>query len=962
MRSPTPLSLTFQLATTCLVWLCIAANCVAAEIPDFAPIQAILRETCIDCHNPGMQEGALNLLQFSSPQEAMRQRATWKRLFDVVEAEQMPLTNSGYALEVGQRKQLLDFAAIILSQPDPALGAVNPGKPILRRLTRLEYNNTVRDLFGLQADIFIFPERLPVGDKRYFYQASSELGHVLETTMREYGQKVDVLLPHSGLPGDNRAEYGFANRGDALNFSPLLFEKYLELGSALARSERLFRESRPLQELLGIRPPPAPHAIPQTNSASESVPSNAQFADPQRIGGKAQENDVGLSVFIESLENAIELGIGGVFDIPASLNNQTIAGKGGLIKTNAGSRMLTINPNVDLWLAAFSTANETSGEHLLTNRVKGEKQFELTFGFAEDDKPNIEQLAVCALARKNQSGQVSLTAILSDGQRMTRTADISEQSGNIFFSWVAPPRTSIKRLAVDGSKFSGDYVLLDDFGFIFSGGLSASSNRELPNKQESNRVPPIVAKIVQERSANLPAVEAATVKTLPVRIEQFLTRAYRRPVTPDELADSLRLVEASAVPSEIDASLASSSESIAIKALVQSVLSSPEFLFIAEPVTTAAEKVRRLTDFELANRLSYFLWASMPDEQMLDLAARQQLSQPEILHHQVQRMLQDRPRVRELSESFAAQWLRLDQLYSSKPDRELFKAFYSGPQGKSTLHGPMMTEALLLFETVQVENRSILDLLDPDFTWLNSQLAKLYGLEPDLQSACQQASQKGWLPKEFDPNSQPKVWVRTPLTDRNRGGVLTMAGPLMLTSLPQRTSPVKRGAWLLETIFNRPPSEPKVAFVLEESKDELADLQSSPSIRQRFEKHRSDPNCFSCHSRIDPPGFSLEVFDAIGAFRTRDGSQPVDASGTWNGLSFTDPRGFKDAARIKQQEFIRGFVEHLLSYALGRRIEYYDMPAVDEIVAQSAAQDYRFESIVQSIVASYPFQNVTNVP
>ena len=191
---------------------------------------------------------------------------------------------------------------------------------------------------------------------------------------------------------------------------------------------------------------------------------------------------------------------------------------------------------------------------------------------------------------------------------------------------------------------------------------------------------------------------------------------------------------------------------------------------------------------------------------------------------------------------------------------------------------------------------------------------------------------------------------------------MTMAGPLTLTSLPFRTSPIKRGAWLLETVFNRPPSEPKVAFVLEEATEEQSSDAESRTVRQRFEKHRSDPNCYSCHSRIDPPGFSLEVFDAMGALRTHDGKQPVDASGTWNDHEFTTPGGFKDAIRVREQELVRGFVEHMLSYALGRKLEYFDMQTVDQIVSESAAHGYRMSAIIEGIVLSYPFQHVRNQP
>lgn len=191
---------------------------------------------------------------------------------------------------------------------------------------------------------------------------------------------------------------------------------------------------------------------------------------------------------------------------------------------------------------------------------------------------------------------------------------------------------------------------------------------------------------------------------------------------------------------------------------------------------------------------------------------------------------------------------------------------------------------------------------------------------------------------------------------------MTMAGPLTLTSLPFRTSPIKRGAWLLETVFNRPPAEPKVAFVLDDKPVSEDSDVSTLSIRQRFEQHRTDPNCNSCHSRIDPPGFSLESFDAIGAWRSHEGTQPIDASGQWNGQDFDGPAGFKKALRIRDSEFVRGLTEHLLSYALGRQLEHYDMPAVDQIVQQAAQHDYRISSLIEGIVTSYPFQHVRNVP
>lgn len=925
--------------------LTLIPQTLQAQTTDFSRVAGILSEQCIDCHNADTQEGTVDLSRFGSLDDVDQDRSLWKLLFDVVEAKQMPLQHSGYELDDEQRHDLLSFTRQALSRPDPALKAIDPGKPILRRLTRLEYNNTVRDLFGLDYDIFMFPERLPIADKGYFQRGTvvptvkdsnqvgdqrATLGTVIQTSMREYGQKYDVLLPQLGLPGDNRAEHGYANRGDALNFSPLLFEKYLEMAAAIASSERLQADSRVFQDLLGVEPS-TPN---QVAKPSDAVALSDKFAAKDRIGKEASLNDTWHDSFVSELTDAFERGSGGTFDVPSEMTNQTIAGKGGLLKLRMQDQVLIINPSVDLWLAAFATADETSGDHLLTNRNKNEKVFELTFQGEGEFDPQVQHLGVCVLARRNQSGTVRLSAVLSGGQRITRQADISDESGNVFFSWVAPPGKSIGKLAVDGSDFSGDYVLLDDFGFICAnrGTVGPTVKIETPKQNHGG----------DHRA------------TLMARIDGFLNRAYRRPATDIELQTSVQFVETQIASGQ--------TEKLALQRMVQAVLSSPEFLFLSEPIIQSQDHVRKLDPYELANRMSYFLWSSMPDEALLSVAKSGSIKDPEVLKFQVRRMLAERSHSREVSESFAVQWLRLDQLFSSKPDRKLFKKFYSGPQGKSTLHAPMMTEALLLFETVLAEDRSILDLYDPDFTWLNGQLANLYGLQEPFRKAKEVATKHGKLPDPLPEKGAGAYWLRTQLPDRTRGGVMTMAGPLMLTSLPFRTSPIKRGAWLLETVFNRPPSEPKVAFVLEEAASEDNNAPQTQTVRQLFEKHRSDPNCYSCHSRIDPPGFSLEVFDAMGSLRTHDGEQPVDASGTWNNRDFASPAEFKDAIRDGEQELVRGFVEHLLSYALGRKLQHFDISAVDQIVADTSHDGYRMSAIFEAIVLSYPFQHVRNQP
>jgi hypothetical protein len=910
---------------------------VVAEESDFASVSTIITQVCLDCHNATTQEGAVDLERFRSLADVDQNRSLWKTVFDVVESRQMPLAKSGYTLTDGERDQLLGFIRRVLATPTKTLGCVDPGKPILRRLTRLEYNNTVRDLMGLEIDIFMFPERLPISEKGYFTHADQQMGAVLQTSMREYGQKYDVLLPQLGLPGDNRAEYGFSNRGDALNLSPLLFEKYMEMAAAIAFSERLQRESPVLRSLLGLEETSVIKAATISTESDNLVSLSGQFANRNRLGQQSDAAAEQYSSFVQQLTSAYEHGSGGTFDVPSTLNNRTIASKGDLLKLRLGAEILTINPNIDIWLAAFSTVQETSGEHLLTNRNKGEKRFELTFG-SQGGGLEIIQLGVCALARRNQQGTVRLSVVFSNGKAIEHSEEISEARGNLFFSWTAPKGDRIVKLVVDGTDYSGDYVLLDDLGFIV---------RDAPRQSQA-------ASLSQKADLpSQPTLSPPSTAAMPERVLNFLTRAYRRPITSEELKAALTFIA--------DMQAKGDTEAISLKRWLQSILVSPDFLFRSEPVHEDGSAVRPVEPFELANRLSYFLWASMPDDILLQAAKDKELSDTERLKSQVRRMLRKRSHSRELSESFAVQWLRLDQLFSSQPDRKLFDNFYSGPQGKTTLHGEMMTEPLLLFETVLVEDRSIVELYATDHTWLNPQLANWYGLQESFGEALAAAQRSGATSAELPQKNMNRHWVWTRLPNSTRGGVMTMAGPLTLTSLPFRTSPIKRGAWLLESIFNRPPNEPKVAFVLDEIADRAGTKPSeSMTVRQKFELHRNQPNCNSCHSRIDPPGFALEVFNAVGSERALEGTHVVDATGTWNGVDFRGPAEFKSILLDSKEELIRGFAEHLLSYALGRKLEHFDMQAIDRIVTESAARQYSFTSIVEGIALSYPFQHIRN--
>jgi Protein of unknown function (DUF1592)/Protein of unknown function (DUF1588)/Protein of unknown function (DUF1587)/Protein of unknown function (DUF1585)/Protein of unknown function (DUF1595) len=401
-------------------------------------------------------------------------------------------------------------------------------------------------------------------------------------------------------------------------------------------------------------------------------------------------------------------------------------------------------------------------------------------------------------------------------------------------------------------------------------------------------------------------------------LRAFADRAYRRPVTHDELMRLLRFVK--------DAQ-ENGDGAKGIRLAMRAILASPHFLFRVEsiglPGQTAA--AGRLSDFELATRLSYFLWNSMPDEELFRHAARKTLRHRGNLSAQVRRMLRD-PKARALGENFAGQWLQVRALKDLIPDAERF------PDFDEPLRAAMLKETELFFNAIVREDRSILDFLDADSTFVNERLARHYGI-------------RGVRGTDF---------VRVSLAGTARAGVLTQASVLTATSNPTRTSPVKRGRWVLDNILGSPPPPPPPGAG--DLPDDSRTVRSS-SLRQRLERHRADLACASCHRRMDPLGFGLENFDAIGAWRNSDGESSIDASGTLpGGLSFHGPAELRAVLKAQPDVFARCFTEKLLTYALGRGIERRDRRGVQHIVRQLARNDYRFSALVLALVHSDPLQ------
>ncbi len=400
-------------------------------------------------------------------------------------------------------------------------------------------------------------------------------------------------------------------------------------------------------------------------------------------------------------------------------------------------------------------------------------------------------------------------------------------------------------------------------------------------------------------------------------IRSLSRRAYRRPVTDSDIEPLFAVYQEGRVDRDFE---------VGIERALEALLSMPKFLLRLErqPVDTQSGSVYQLSDVELASRLSFFLWKSIPDDELLELAARDELSQPDVLGRQVRRMLADH-RATRFMDDFVGQWLQIRNIHSQDPDGALFAGF------NDSLRKAMARETELFFESQVREDRPIDELLRADYTFLNEQLADHYGVT-------------GIYGNRFR---------RTAWTDDRRHGLLGHASVLTVTSYANRTSVVLRGKWVLETLLGSPPPPPppNVPPLAEN------DRRNPSSLRDRMEQHRSSPVCASCHQRMDPLGFAMEHFDAIGRWRETDGGAEINSTITLSDVVIDHPRAFREALLSDgDNEFVRTVTEKLLTYALGRGVAYYDAPAIRRITGVLKNHNYRWSSLITAVVASDPFQ------
>ena len=470
------------------------------------------------------------------------------------------------------------------------------------------------------------------------------------------------------------------------------------------------------------------------------------------------------------------------------------------------------------------------------------------------------------------------------------------QPEDIIQPYLRPPGVSTFKHARLGGYAGSNVALMS-----FTGPVSVSGPGNSPSRR----------KIFVCRPASA-AEEAPCARRI---LSQLARRAYRRPVMSAEVNTLMGFYTPARAEGDFDRG---------IRVALQRVLTSPDFLFRVErqPATAVAGTPYRIGDLELASRLSFFLWSSIPDDQLLNLAVTNQLHLPAVLNGQVRRMLKD-PRSTAFVENFAGQWLRLRNIKAAIPDTRMF------PNFDDNLRIAFRRETELFFTSIIREDRSALDLLAADYSFLNERLARHYGV----------------------PNIYGSEFRKVTFSNGQRGGLLGQGSVLLATSQANRTSPVVRGKWILENLLGAPPPSPPANV------PSLEDTPVQGTLRQRMEQHRKNPVCASCHKVMDPLGFALENYDPVGAWRTHEGATAVDVEGAMpDGTVFTGAAGLRKALMTQPDIFLTALTEKMMIYATGRGMEGYDRPALRAIVRKAQANNYRFSTLILGIVNSLPFQ------
>ena len=784
-------------------------------------VKPFLAENCFPCHGNEKHKKDLNFEAVKSVMTLIDDRDRWDEVVLKLRHREMPPDDEPQPPE-HQRQAVAGWLAGELARID-RLTPPDPGRVTARRLNRAEYNNTVRDLLGVDTH------------------------------------------PADDFPQDD-AGYGFDNIADVLSLSPALMEKYLSAGDRVARVA-LFGPPSLAPTLVRLRSDgrrngdarsvPAQYdvtglSLPNAFHAMHRVPAEGEYVIRVGLGGvrPAASDPITISLWVDERQVASLVHdperAARFDDDRQDFGGQTMQFR---VKLPAGDHSLAVAiPRLYEGLPA-----RYSGPNPSSRPDPPPKAF--------TPPPGAPPERVAQLRKTFEEKEAELRKIPLNGVRVN-----SVDVGGPYAQVTGPSRESTDRIYTCGHR-NGEHQRW------------------------------CVSRIMTD----------------------LTRRAFRRPVAVAEVEKYVALVH------QAQKDEGSFDEGLVVG--IQALLVSPDFLFRIERDRPAARPVLapQISQHELATRLSYFLWASMPDQALRRAADAGTLRDPQVLTAQVRRMLRD-PKAHALAEQFGGQWLQFRALESVTRSRERF------PDFEDYLRLSMRRETELFVEHLIQEDRSILDFIDARYSFMNERLARHYGIS-------------GVLGPEFR---------RVDLTGTPRGGVLTQGSVLTVSSYATRTSPVLRGKWILDNLFNAPPPAPPPDVP---NLDEKA-IGTAASMRKQLEAHRKDPTCASCHRRMDPLGFGLENFDAVGAWRTTDGKFPIDATGFLpDGDEFNGPDELRGVLTKQPETFARCLTSKLLTYALGRGLERYDTRAVKRIAGRLPARNYRFSALVLEIVNSLPFQS-----
>ena len=841
----------------------LLARAGTAATPAFKDsVRPFLKSHCTFCHNDQLKTADLSFDHYQDEGSALKDAQVWRRVKQMLDRKMMP--------PVPRPRPSPEEVAAVLDWIDANLAPEdtqpNPGRVTARRLNRAEYNNTVRDLLGID------------------------------------------FRPADDFPVDDTG-YGFDNIGDVLSISPVLMEKYMTAAEKIV--QRAIATDR------SVKPTVLRYSAPRAEGERRQIGAAGKV--PYSPEGRL----AALHLFPATGEYDLHLRFVDRRTVPERRMSWTYRVPE-LIEQVSELEVKTIDLNMlgQEFCLSLDYAIRFM-EHFDVTKVGG------TFVF-EREKMLSELVEYQAWLEENPEGpplppppplpvvftlEGKKVKTYSAGPRLEYEVDhpvrVRVEAGEreLYAEVLSTEGERWNPNSLDWTEYRSD-LYKDAKRMVFADSIEIKGpfNPEPAPLSESHRQ----IMVCEPEGAGFDRICAEKI------VGRLVGLAFRGSVAEKEVRSYVRLAEGAVGQG--------ASFEQGIQLALKAILVSPQFLFRVErdPDPARPNPIRPVGDFELASRLSYFLWSSMPDEELLKAAKRGGLRTKDGRRTQVMRMMRDE-KSQAFVENFAGQWLQLRNVSLVRPDPETF------PEFDEELRDAMVHESELFFDHIMREDRSILELLNTDYTFLNERLAKHYAIE----------------------GVEGPGFRRVRLSGEQRGGVLTHASVLTVSSYPTRTSPVLRGLWVLENLLgDRPPDPPEDVPELDEQA-----VGNAASLRQQLERHRADPSCAVCHDRMDPLGFGLENYNAIGGWRTADGNFPIDASGELpGGTRFDGPAGLRALLYAQQDQFARNLTEKMLTYALGRGLETYDEPAVEEISRDIAGNGYRFSRLVLGVVESMPFQ------